>query len=798
MKARLRDWRVRTYLYGVILATILPAFILVAWNAYSQFQQAERAAANEAYTLARITANNTQAFLSDARNLLESLAMRIANRRSGLSGKCDPIFDEFKDLHPHFANLSQSSIDGYIICSSMPQPQNVNTRVADTQWFKQVHAEKQFIVAPPYKGVVTGKTVSVLAAPIKDEKGQVIGALQLPIDLVNMRPIASKQDLPDSIIVSIFASDGTMISRSHAPEEFVGKNLRGVDAVEMVLSQRDGTGKSQSSQGVERIYGFVPIPGTDWFAIAGIATSNVLKASRSTALNNALFGSATLLCLALLAIAIGNRIARPIAVLQKTAATVASGDHSQRAPILGPLEMAEVATQFNGMLDVIEENLADQKRRESRIYELAFYDALTGLPNRRLLSDRLDQQIDALLRDRKIGGLFYIDLDNFKDINDMHGHSAGDMFLQTVAERMNRHVDDHTTLYRLGGDEFILVATDLGATQDEAATAAMDLAMKLKSALKQPVAINGGSCFSGASIGVTLFPKVGDTKTLLLQEADIAVYRAKHAGRDRVVLFETAMRLEIADRLGMQRDLRQALQESQLKVHIQPQFDAEGTTRGAELLLRWHSRSRGAVAPNLFIPLAEQSDLIVEIGNWVLMQACRLEVESKAAGHACPLSINVSPRQFRHPAFVEQVTQALASTGANPRRLVFEVTEGLLIEDLESAIARMRELASLGIRFSIDDFGTGYSSLAYLKRLPLYELKIDKSFIKDVPHDADSVAIVQSILGMAMHLGLHVVAEGVESEGQVDFLTQYGCSMQGYYFARPQPADAWLAAAVAH
>lgn len=787
-----KQWQLRTYLYLLAIAILLPAAVLICWNAYSQFRQAEEAAAREAYNLAQITSDNTQLFLGDAERLLKALVDRIQSRRSA-NKLCDPLFDEFRNLFPRFANLSQSSPDGYIVCSTKPQRDNKRTFVGNTEWFKLVYQQNKFIIAPPYKGVVTGRMVSVLAYPIRDDAGKTIGALQLPIDLANFELMPGASKLPDSIIVTIFDSNGVMVARSQVSEQFIGKNLRDVEAVKQLLTMRNGTVKAVSSQSIERIYGFRPIPGTDWFAAAGIATNEALKSSRATAKHNAILGLVGLVFAAVIAFLVSKEISEPIARMQKTAGRIANGEYEQRASLAGPKEIAEVAGQFNAMLDAIEHSRAAQAARESEVHQLAFYDVLTGLPNRRLLIQRIEELYATTKHTAQIGAIVYIDLDHFKDVNDAHGHLAGDQFLRAVADRISAILTGDDTLARIGGDEFVYVAAALGRNQAEAAAAALRLGAKIQSALQQPVDTDGHRSAASASVGITLFPKIGVTSEILLHEADIAMYRAKQCGSNEVVLFESSMWQERTERLAMEVDLRNALADGQLQLYIQPQVDNAGTVSGAEALLRWNHPTRGPVSPAQFIPLAEESNLIVQIGQWVLNQGCMVQVATQAIYPGLPVSINVSPRQFRHPGFIDDVRNAIDKAGAEAKLLILEVTEGLLIEDLEGTIERMNQLAGMGIRFSIDDFGTGYSSLAYLKQLPLYELKIDRSFIRDTPGDPSDTAIVQSILGVAGHLGLHVVAEGVETRAQAEFLATSGCkAMQGYLFARPMPLQDWL------
>jgi diguanylate cyclase (GGDEF)-like protein len=740
-----RPWPLRTYLYLLTIGVLLPSVFLVCWNAYSQYQQAEAAAKREAYNLAQISADNTQAFLADAEQLMRTIVRRIQAQPDN-DLRCNPLFNDFKTLFPRFANLSQSTAQGFIVCSGTPQREQRNTYVGDTEWFKLVYQHKKFIIAPPYRGVLTGRMVSVLAYPITNADGIVTGALQMPIDLANFVLIPGVSKLPDSINISIIDTNGVLIARSQTPEQFIGKNLRGVDAVEKLLAIRDGTATSISSQGVGRIYGYRPIPGTDWLVAAGIATSDALKSARSTAIQNAIIGAAGLVFAAIVAFLMSKRISRPILAMQTTAFKIASGEREQRVSVNGPKEISDVAIQFNAMLDSIECSREVQAARESEIHRLAFYDLLTTLPNRRLLIQKIEEQCRIAKDLDWIGAVVYIDLDHFKHINDAYGHQAGDQFLKAVADRLSSLLRGNDILARIGSDEFVYVATALGRNQAEAVSAVMRLGSDIQRLLEENLDANGHRWITSASIGISLFPKIGDTSEILLHEADIAMYRVKQDGRNNVILFEASMRQQLTERLALEGDLRKAMTEGQFELYAQPQVDCAGTLCGAELLLRWQHPEKGFISPAMFIPLAESSDLIVEIGRWVLFQGCMAQVASHAMHPGLSISINVSPRQFRHPDFPEEVRQALATTQANPACLILEVTEGLLIDDIEGTIERMNALAEMGLRFSIDDFGTGYSSLAYLKQLPLYELKIDKSFIKDLPGDANDTAIVQSIL----------------------------------------------------
>jgi diguanylate cyclase (GGDEF)-like protein/PAS domain S-box-containing protein len=438
-------------------------------------------------------------------------------------------------------------------------------------------------------------------------------------------------------------------------------------------------------------------------------------------------------------------------------------------------------------------DITEAKHAEAEIERLAYHDALTGLPNRALFLDRLEQALAAARRNRHCGAVLFVDLDQFKRINDVHGHATGDAVLREVAKRLEYYLRHGDTVARLGGDEFVILLPDLAASLEDAGTLAMAVAQKIRGALEAPITIDRQEYVSSASIGITLFPKNSEGVEDLMREADTAMYRAKERGRNTLAYFEPAMQEAIAERLDLERELREAVRDRNFELHLQSQVNAEGRVLGAEVLVRWRHPQRGMVMPMTFIPLAEETGLIVPLGEWVLREACLLIARLDAMGRGLRIAVNVSPRQFHQSDFVQRVKEILAATGADPGYLTLEITEGLLVEHASESVARMTELVALGLHFSIDDFGTGYSSLAYLKRLPLSELKIDKSFVQDIPHDPNDVALVETILSMARHLHFEVVAEGVENAAQLAFLRQQGCErFQGYYFQRPLEMHAWV------
>ncbi len=438
----------------------------------------------------------------------------------------------------------------------------------------------------------------------------------------------------------------------------------------------------------------------------------------------------------------------------------------------------------------IAHDITERKNSQLRIEQLAFYDSLTGLCNRRLFLDRLHAAQAASVRHGHWGAVCFIDLDNFKDLNDTLGHDKGDALLVQVGQRLRDVVREADTVARLGGDEFVVLLEDLGHTEEAAALGANQASQKVLSALNRPYDLEGRIHHCTPSIGVTLFRDHDRRVEDVLQRADLAMYQSKSAGRNTVRFFDPHMQEVVLARAALERDLRQALDENGFVLHYQPVVHASGRTLGHEALLRWNHLERGWVSPADFIPVAEQTGLILPLGDWVLRTACAQLARwaGQPEQRDWVLAVNLSARQLRQADFVPSLLQMLEDTGARADRLKLELTESLLLHDTEDTIVKMEQLSRQGIRFALDDFGTGYSSLSYLKRLPLTQLKIDKTFVRDLLTDHNDAAIARTILQLARSLDLDVVAEGVETEGQRDCLLNMGCkAFQGYLFGRPGP-----------
>lgn len=473
--------------------------------------------------------------------------------------------------------------------------------------------------------------------------------------------------------------------------------------------------------------------------------------------------------------------------------------HRKKSGDFIDVELSSDAITFNhapallALASDITESLRAERglaQASQRLHHLAFYDALTQLPNRLLFLDRLQHVLASSALGKLSGALLFLDLDNFKAINDSFGHEAGDLLLQQVASRLKACVDAGATVARLGADEFVIMLEHLDGQTGEAAIQAVTVAERTLAAVSAPYRVAQHDCFCTGCVGISLFGKPEDKPGDLLKQADLAMHRAKGAGRNALRFFDPEMQAAASARAELEAQLRHALEKQQFRLFYQPQVDWKGRVTGAEALVRWQHPGRGLIMPAQFIPLAEETGLILDLGYVILKEACEQLAAWSRRSETAPLSVavNISARQFRHASFVEQVKHIVAASGADPRKLRLELTESMLVENIEDTIENMRSLRETGVRFSLDDFGTGYSSLLYLKRLPLESLKIDRSFVRDILSDSNDAAIVRTVISLGQSLGLGVIAEGVEQESQRNFLEQLGCGhYQGYLFSPALP-----------
>jgi diguanylate cyclase (GGDEF)-like protein/PAS domain S-box-containing protein len=705
----------------------------------------------------------------------------------------------------------------------------------------------------------------------------------------------------------------------------VGKNLRGSPIVEAVLAQRQGTTKSHGVEKIERIYGMTEIRGTDWLVFAGTTSEYALAGARQTAKNSAFIALMLSIVVLILVFRIAKFILKPVYSIRNTAQRVAAGDLNHRATVGGPLEIVEVASQFNNMLGSITDtqlqlgksqerlrlamegaNLAwweldieqdtlylsdtwskivggvnakniyrssdwreliphedfsevqinlmevlrgpknifkvehrvlkadgtliwmtsqgqvtlrdaqgrarrlvgiarditERKAYEAQIEKLAFYDALTGLPNRRLLMDRLELALLAIQRHERLGALLFIDLDHFKVLNDTLGHLQGDRLLVQVADRLRTCIREGDTAARLGGDEFLVMLSELSDDSCVATAQVEAVGKKILFELNQPYTLANQPYKSTPSIGITLLGSAkGEDVHEALKRADMAMYQAKHAGRNNLHFYDARMQAAAKERLAKEARLAQALAQGEFVLHFQPQVAGVNRVTGAECLARWQHPEYGLVSPAEFIPLAVETGLIAPLGQYVMETACAQLAawQGKPGFEHLTLAVNVSAKQFYQADFVESVLATVEKTGINPQLLELELTEGLLLDNVNEVIQKMNDLKKIGIHFSMDDFGTGYSSLSYLKLLPLNQLKIDQGFVRDILVDTNDAAIAKMVIALADSLHLRVIAEGVETAQQRDYLASLGCNAyQGYFFSKPVAIATFEAFVMAH
>ena len=454
-----------------------------------------------------------------------------------------------------------------------------------------------------------------------------------------------------------------------------------------------------------------------------------------------------------------------------------------------PLELktSQICIQERNLFITTARDISERKNAEQRISYMASHDALTGLPNRTLLQDRIQQTLAHNHRRKQKAALLFIDLDKFKSINDTLGHAVGDSLLQQASQRLLAEVRSEDTVARQGGDEFIILLSKISHPQ-----AAGGLAQKLLDSLVQPYFINGNELYISASIGISIFPDDGEDMGALLQNSDIAMYHAKDTGRNNFQFFSADMNEQAAERQALGNELRHAIDRNELSLVYQPVVDmASGEMSGMEVLLRWQHPAMGLISPAKFIPLAEESGLISNIGDWVLRSACTQLHAWQNQGYVVPrLAINLSAKQFRQKSLASDIQSVLKETGIESHCIGIEITESMLVQNIDEVVDTLLKLSNMGLEISIDDFGTGYSSLSYLKRFPINKLKIDKSFVDDIATHPDDAAIVKAIIAMAHGLQMKVVSEGVETQGQLEFLRLHGCEQyQGYIFSPPLSAN---------
>jgi diguanylate cyclase (GGDEF)-like protein len=662
--------------------------------------------------------------------------------------------------------------DGSLVCS-LQAPELPTRDIPKGDWFQKTIATREPVNGGTVIDVVSGHPSVVIAVPVEGSDGR-IGVLAavlytdaLPIDLptgASRRMVIVELDADRKVVLA--TSAGAHVAPGPLSASWLSRPLGpGVRTVE-------------DTDGVTRLYEELTSPEMGWHILAGLPRSVALQAAEQERQRNLWLGLAVMLAVAGLGVILHRRLARPVRRL-RSAIEAASHDDSVRAPVEGPAEMADVAEAFN-------ETIARRRELEVQLAHQALHDPLTQLPNRTLLTDRLTL---ALNRQARAGGsvvVAFMDLDRFKLVNDSKGHPVGDALLVALARRLEGVMRCTDTVARFGGDEFVMVSEGVYGDADVAS-----IASRLTAVLEQPFLVGEEVLHISGSVGLAVGHD-GETADELIRNADAAMYAAKEAERGGFAIYREPLHTGVVSRLQTERDLHGALDRGEFLLHYQPKCSlVTGEAVGVEALLRWAHPTKGLVSPADFIPVCEETGMIVPIGEWALFEAGRQAKRwHDQHGLSVAVSVNLSARQLMRPDLPRVVATMLETTGADPADLCLEITEGTLLRDMQVAVRHLTELRSFGVRISMDDFGTGYSSLAYLRTLPLDELKIDRSFVTPVADVDSAAAIVESVVRLGHALGLLVVAEGVETAAQLSTLRDLGCDLaQGYYLARPAPAS---------
>jgi len=899
----MRTYTIRTHILLLVFVVSAPLIAVVVYGIYSDMTRSVLHAKENLRMVANSMAINTSIEIDHAKKILEKLAERPIIKRLDPDHCDDDVLKDVVYLNSSYANIGYTDINGTVICTVVPRPNNKTIELGKTLWFQKFLKTKGFSLGEPFRGPLTGKMVTVLSMPIWNERHELIGAVTLPLNLSIYDPNIPSKLISENARYGFFNDDGVLVWRNVDPNNAIGTRPE-TEAAKAIVRVRDGDVEGKAFDGVARHFSVVSMPEFGLLAWVGVPVKEIYGAGQTRAVVLSGLAFVVIILLYLIALVIARRIARPIVELERVAREVQDGNLNSRAFEQGPEDIKSVAHEFNVMISTQQRNMAElrisaaafeaqeslmitgadgviqrvnqaftqstgytadecvgntprlfksglhdaefyrrmwqalvsegfwqgeiwdrrkngeiypkwlsisavrapdgqitnyvgahiditeRKEAEHEIRNLAFNDALTLLPNRRFVVDRLQRVLAASARSDRKGALLFIDLDHFKNLNDSLGHGIGDLLLQQVATRVVSCVREGDIVARLGGDEFVVTLENLSEDTTEAAAQTEAVGEKILAALNHPYQLDAYEYNGTASIGAALFSKNDHTVDELMKQADIAMYQAKKSGRNALRFFDPNMQTTITNRAVLENELHKAIENREFQLYYQIQVNSSLRPMGAEALIRWIHPERGLLYPETFIPLAEESNLILTIGHWVLETACvQLKAwQQETLTRDLVLAVNVSAKQFHQGDFANQVQYIVQRHGIDPTRLKLEMTESILLENIEGIIVTMNALNDIGVQFSLDDFGTGYSSLQYLKQLPLDQLKIDQSFVRDISADSSDKAIISTIIAMAQSLDLDVIAEGVETEEQRQFLIDSKCThYQGYLFGRPVP-----------
>lgn len=776
----------------LVLLTIIPALMLILYMANQQREAAEDQAQANILGLVHLAAANEEQAISETHTLLQVIA-RLPEVQAHDAAACHALAASLVRQNPIYASVGVAAPDGRVWCNhSTLHP---TTNISDRGYFQEAIEQNGFSTGQFAIGRSSHLPSLHFGFPVYDNHGNFKGVAFAGLDLHWLSQVIARTRLTPGATTLVIDRNGTVLASW--PAALYHPGSRAPDALlRQAQMRKAGVSRTMDGTGNARINGFIwlndqnnlPALYIQVSVPARMAYANALHAFHISMLLMLLVAAVSLL----LAWVVSDRwILRGTGALLRATQKIANGDLSARAQVPSHSgEISELAHHFNGMAATLERQEQERIPTQQRLHTMAHYDSLTGLPNRVLFAERLEHAMAHAQRHRERLAVMFLDLDRFKQINDTLGHHIGDQLLLATALRLAGQIRKEDTVARMGGDEFTFILESIHDIEDAA-----HVARKILDVMPAPFTLEGHEVFTTPSIGISIFPDDAQDIHGLLRNADTAMYYAKGEGRNSYRFFNAEMNARFHERLLIENRLRRALERRELELYYQPQADMQtGRLIGAEALLRWHPEDRHLIPPSQFIPIAEETGLILPIGEWALYTACRQAKEWQQAGYAAGyMAINLSARQFRQPDLVDTIRRILADTRLAPTTLHIEITEGLIMENFDQVIPMLEELRALGIRISIDDFGTGYSSLNYLKRFPIDALKIDRTFVEDIQSDPDDAAIILAIIALSHGMEMKVIAEGVETAAQWQFLRNHGCDyLQGFLYSKPLPADRFL------
>ena len=761
------------YLIGTFGVTIIFLLGILVTTTISSFNGTRDSTLSALEAAASVQAQALSANLSPIVSGLQATASGQAISSLDPT-QCTPALVDLYQSLASTGSLAVISADSKVICASQPALLSWTSWSPTARWIAQAETSRNSVIEPGVLDVRTGKTSVLVVAPVNGLNGShAFFVATLPFSLFFSQP---KSSLSSHEVYVVLSGDGsTIFARYPGGASYSG---RAVGRAGIGRPLPSGTTSVLDVDGKQRIYREASVPSTGWRLLIGVTPAEAFASASAELRRNLLIAGAMVVTLLALWSLLYRRLARPVRHLREVIETAAR-DGSVRAPLEGPTEIAAVAHAFNV-------TLAERQEFEQQLSYQALHDPLTNLPNRTLLTDRVKLALARQQRGGHLVALAFLDLDRFKLVNDAHGHPSGDQLLVALSRRLAAVLRPDDTLARFGGDEFVVLSEGLAEQAD-----AIAIADRITDALKEPFTLKAGQIYLSGSIGLAI-ASGGERPDDLIRNADVAMYQAKKPGKPSTAIYDNQMHAGVLSRLDTERDLHRALSGGELVLHYQPKWSVKtGEIVGVEALVRWDHPTRGLLMPAEFISIAEETGLIKQLGEWVLAEACNQTVRWRDnLGVSLTAAVNLSGIQLDSPDLPGTVSEILRSSGAHPEDLWLEVTEGSLLGEGSAPAVRLGAIRELGVRISIDDFGTGYSSLAYLRTLPIDEIKIDRSFITDIANDELAGAIVDSVVKLGHALGLVVIAEGVESAEQLEQLRRSECDLaQGFHLGKPQPAD---------